>query len=85
MERCGGNDLVFLEGFKKQVAHDESVFKIVVAVSSQDAEEAIRVYQPILVFTGPYIAINVDQRIPYIDVINHNEEIADLIERIVEK
>lgn len=85
MERCGGSDLGFLEGFKKQVARDKSVLKIVVAVSSQDAEEAIRVYQPILVFTGPYVASNVDQRIPYVDVINHGGEIADMIERIAEK
>jgi len=85
LERCEGNDLVFLEGFKKQVAHDNSIFKIVVAVSSRDVEEAIRVYEPILVFTGPYIASNVDRRIPYVDVINHGGEIVDMIERIVEK
>ena len=85
LERCGGNDLVFLEGFKKQVAQDKSIFKIVVAVSSQDVEEAIRIYEPILMFTGPYVASNVEQRMPYADVVNHGGEIADMIERMVEK
>ena len=85
LERCEGNDLVFLEGFKKTVAQDKTILKIVVAVSPQDVEEAIMAYEPILVFTGPYAASNIDKKILYVDVVNDGDIIVDMIEKMIGK
>lgn len=85
LQRCRDIDIVFLEGFRKLVAEDRSLHKIVVAKSAQDIEEAIEAFKPILAFTGPYSPGKADPKIPYIDVLRHGKEIADLVEKVVRK
>lgn len=85
LQRCGGSDIVFLEGFRKLVAEDKSILKIVVAESAQDINEAVELFMPILVFTGPYSPEEPHVGIPYIDVLEHGKEIADLVEKVVRK
>lgn len=85
LQRCKGSDIVFLEGFKKLVAEDKSIHKIVVAESAKDIEEAIEVFRPILAFTGPYSPGKANMKIPYIDVLKHGKEIADIVEKAVRK
>lgn len=85
LQRCRGSDIVFLEGFRKLVAEDKSIHKIVVAESAQDIEEAVEMFRPILVFTGPYSPEKPHLKIPYIDVLEHGKEIADLVEKVVRK
>ena len=85
LKRCRGSDIVFLEGFRKLVAEDESIHKIVVAESAQDIEEAVEIFMPILAFTGPYSPQKAHLKIPYMDVLKHGKEIADLVERVVRK
>jgi molybdopterin-guanine dinucleotide biosynthesis protein B len=85
LQRCRGSDIVFLEGFRKLVVEDKSIHKIVVAESAQDIEEAVEKFVPILVFTGSYSPEKPHLRIPYIDVLEHSKEIADLVEKVVRK
>jgi molybdopterin-guanine dinucleotide biosynthesis protein B len=85
LQRCRGSDIVFLEGFRKLVAEDKSIHKIVVAESAQDIEEAVEMFLPILAFTGPYSPEKPHLKIPYIDVLEHGKEIADLVEKVVRK
>ena len=85
LERCRGSNVVFLEGFRKLVAEDKSIHKIVVAESAQDIAEAIELFMPILVFTGPYSPEDPHLKIPYVDVLEHGKEIADLVENVVRK
>jgi molybdopterin-guanine dinucleotide biosynthesis protein B len=85
LQRCRGSDIVFLEGFRKLVAEDKSIHKIVVAESAQDIEEAVELFMPILVFTGPYPPEEPHLEIPYIDALEHGKEIADLVEKVARK
>jgi molybdopterin-guanine dinucleotide biosynthesis protein MobB len=85
LQRVEDIDIVFLEGFRKLLAEDKSINKIVVAKSAQDIEEAIEVFEPILAFTGPYIPGKANLKIPYIDVLKHGKKIADLLEKVVRK
>ena len=85
LQRCKDIDIVFLEGFRKLVAEDKSIHKIVVAKSAQDIEEAMEVFEPILAFTGRYVPGKANPKIPYIDVLKHGEKIADLLEKVVGK
>jgi molybdopterin-guanine dinucleotide biosynthesis protein B len=85
LHRCSGNDVVFLEGFRELLARDKSVPKIVVAESAQDVDEAVEMFRPILAFTGAYSPEKTLPKTPYIDVISHGKEIADLVEKLVRK
>ena len=85
LKRCRGVDLIFLEGFRELLAEDRSVYKIVVAESAQDVEEAIQIFEPILAFTGSYAPSNAHPRIPYLNVLIEGKEIADLLEKVVIK
>jgi molybdopterin-guanine dinucleotide biosynthesis adapter protein len=85
LQRCRGSDIVFLEGFRKLVAEDKNIHKIVVAESAQDIEEAVEMFMPILAFTGPYSPEKPHLKIPYIDVLEHGKTIADLVEKVVRK
>ena len=85
LKRCRGSDIVFLEGFRKLLAEDKSIPKIVVAESARDIEEAVGLFMPILVFTGPYSPEEPNVEIPYIEVLEHGKEMADLVEKVVRK
>lgn len=83
LEKCAGSDIVFLEGFRKILAKNMRIPKIAVVKSSQDVEKAVKEFKPILVFTGPYEHGNTSITIPWIDVLTHGKEIADLVEKLV--
>jgi molybdopterin-guanine dinucleotide biosynthesis protein B len=85
LQRCSDSDIVFLEGFRTLVAADKSIHKIIVAKSTEDVEEAFEKFQPILVLTGPYKPEKESTMIPYIDVLKHGSEIADLVEKMAGK
>lgn len=85
LQRCKDIDIVFLEGFRKLVAEDKNIYKIVVAKAELDIEEAIEVFEPILAFTGSYIPGKANLKIPYIDVLKSGKKIADLLEKVVRK
>jgi molybdopterin-guanine dinucleotide biosynthesis protein B len=85
LHRCKGSDIVFLEGFRKLLAEDKGIHKIVVAESTQDIEEAVKVFMPILAFTGPYSPRKANPKIPHMDILTHGKEMADLVEKVVRK
>jgi len=85
MQRCKGSDIVFLEGFRKLIARDKGTYKLVVAKSAQEIEEATEAYEPILAFTGPYFAREASLKSPYIDVLKHSDRLADLVEKVIKK
>ena len=85
LQRCRGSDIVFLEGFRKLMAEDRSMHKIVVAESAQDIEEAVEVFEPILAFTGPYSQGKANLRIPYVNILKHGQKLADLVEKVIKK
>jgi molybdopterin-guanine dinucleotide biosynthesis protein B len=85
LEKCKGSDIVFLEGFRKLVAENKHIYKIVVVKSAEDVAEAVEAFESILAFTGPYSTESLKEKIPYADIFKNGKKIADLIERVVEK
>jgi len=85
LEKCKDSDLVFLEGFKKLVSEDKSVYKIVVVRSPEEIAEGLEIFNPILAFTGPYQPKSGLKQVPYVDIREDSERLADLVERIVKK
>jgi len=85
LRKCRGSDLVFLEGFRKLVAENRSIYKIVVVRSREEVAEDLEIFNPILAFTGPYQPKSGLKRIPYVDIREDSERLADLVERIVKK
>jgi molybdopterin-guanine dinucleotide biosynthesis protein B len=85
LQRCEGNDIVLLEGFRKLVARDINIPKIVVVKSAQDVEEAIETFEPILAFTGSYSTEKSNLKIPYIDIFGDSKTIVDLVEKVLKE
>lgn len=81
LQRCKNADFVFLEGFKRIVAKNCDVPKIVTVKSAEEALEALKVFEPIIVLTSlhPIETLNFD--VPYVNVRRNGEKIVDLIEK----
>ena len=65
LEKCQGNDITFIEGFKKTVAKNQTIPKIAVTKSETEAENALKTYKPIIAFSGPYNTQTFYPNIPY--------------------
>lgn len=85
LQKCEGNDVIFLEGFRKFVSKNWNVHKIVVVKSAEEALEAAKSFAPVLAFTGPYSTQNLDTDIPYVDALKEPEKLADIVEDVVKK
>jgi len=83
LQKCKGHDIIFVEGFRKLVAKDRSIYKIVVVKSLEEASEAVKNFEPLLAFTGPYSTEAVYPKIPYVDLLKNPEKIADIVENVV--
>ena len=81
IRKCKGNDIVFIEGLKEQVAKKHRIQKISVNRNQQDAAEAKQNYKPIIAFSGPYNTKQLYPKIPYIDTLTEREKLATLIEK----
>ena len=83
LEKCVGNDVVFIEGFKKTVAQNPAIPKIAVTKNQTEAQNAIETYNPIIAFTGPYNPNNT--HIPYANAQTNPKELSDIVENILKK
>ena len=81
LKKCRGNDIVLIEGLKKTVSQKRKLPKLVVVKSRDEALNAMEVYKPILVFSGPYNTENIDGEIPYADATKSLGKLADIIEK----
>jgi hypothetical protein len=77
--------LVFLEGFREQVAETRSIYKIALVKSPEEIAEDLKIFDPILAFVGPCQLKSGLKRIPCADARNDPKSLADLIERVVKK
>lgn len=83
LRKCRKNDVVFLEGFKDLIARNKSIFKIVVLNSERQAAEDLKVFEPILAFTGPYHLQTSGKRPSYVDILKSPDKLADLVEKLI--
>ncbi|MBS7632128.1 molybdopterin-guanine dinucleotide biosynthesis protein B [Candidatus Bathyarchaeota archaeon] len=85
LQKCRGNNVVFIEGLKKLVANDKQVWKIVMVKSREEALEALGRYHPILAFAGFYHTIELNSKIPYMNALEKSRELSDLVENLLKK
>jgi molybdopterin-guanine dinucleotide biosynthesis protein B len=85
MQKCRGNDLVFLEGFRELVANDEKIHKILVVNSAEEGMHDLKAFRSIIALTGPLQPRLGRLHIPYVDVCKNVKKLADLIEKTVMK
>jgi len=85
LQKCQNNDVIFLEGFRKLVGENPNMPKIVTVKSVEEALEASKTLKPILAFTGLYSIETLNLNIPYINVLENREKIADMVEENVRK
>jgi molybdopterin-guanine dinucleotide biosynthesis protein B len=84
-QRCKGIDFVFLEGFKKLVGKNHDIPKIVTVKSAKEALEASKTFKPILAFTSLHSIETPNLNVPYINILENTEKIADIVEKNVKK
>ncbi|MCW4017130.1 MAG: molybdopterin-guanine dinucleotide biosynthesis protein B [Candidatus Bathyarchaeota archaeon] len=77
-------DLVVSEGLKKQVGKKRSIPKIAVTTNQQQAEQALKMYKPLLAFSGPYNPQEITDTVPYIDGLKNPQKLTDLAEKTLQ-
>ncbi|MBS7616349.1 molybdopterin-guanine dinucleotide biosynthesis protein B [Candidatus Bathyarchaeota archaeon] len=85
LERCHGNDIIIIEGFRKMLGKNLKVPKIVATKSAEEVSEALKTFKPIVAFTGPYQASEMASHVLYIDVLREKEKIADVVAELLKR
>jgi molybdopterin-guanine dinucleotide biosynthesis protein MobB len=85
LQRCRTADIVFLEGFRSLVARNTDVQKIVVVKSSEEVLQAVRTFDPILAFVGPFSTERTISEVPYVNALKKPKKIAELVENVAKK
>lgn len=85
LQKCRDNDIVFLEGFKRMVAKDEQIQKVAIVGSAEEAYEALKTFEPILVFVGSCSAENLKVNLPCLNALADSDGLADIVEDFVKK
>ncbi|MDH7478020.1 MAG: molybdopterin-guanine dinucleotide biosynthesis protein B [Candidatus Bathyarchaeota archaeon] len=83
LKKCKGHDIIFVEGFGKLVGKDKGIYKIAVVKFAEEASEAIKNFEPLLAFTGPFSTEAVYPKIPYVDLMKNPEKITEIVEKVV--
>jgi molybdopterin-guanine dinucleotide biosynthesis protein B len=75
-------DVIVLEGFRKLVAQDPLVLKVVIAKTADEVLEASNFYKPILAFAGSASSIEIlGSKIPYANPIKEPEKLAGIVDK----
>jgi molybdopterin-guanine dinucleotide biosynthesis protein MobB len=85
LRKCEGNDLIFVEGFRRAVSRDKGIYKIVVVKSVEEESDALRSFSPILAFAGSFPMVNLKSSAPYFDSLRDYGKIADIVEETIKK
>jgi molybdopterin-guanine dinucleotide biosynthesis protein MobB len=80
LKKCGDNDLVFIEGLKGLVGKNKDVQKIVVVKASDEAVRAMKSFNPILAFSGPFSTEPLGLGVLYADALRNPKKLADIVE-----
>jgi len=82
-------DVLILDGFRKLVSKDLLVPKIVTVTTAKEADEALKHFEPILLFAAPTKLNIKNSRIPKIDELKEPEKLIEIVDHrigpIIEK
>lgn len=82
LKKCREANVIFLEGFKKVVSKAKDIQKIVAVKSKEEALEALRLFEPILAFAGPYFAKGINAKVPYYNMLE-DSDVINLVDKIL--
>lgn len=85
LAKAKGNSVLLIEGLKHTVAKRTSIPKIVVVTSQEEAETALKIYKPVLAFSGPFNTEKLSKKIPYANGLSEPAKLADIVEKQVLK
>ena len=85
LRKCDACDFVFTEGFKWLVGLEPNIQKIVVIKSEVEVENALKIFDPILAFSGPCSTERVNKEIPYVNSVIEPEKLASIVEDFFQK
>jgi molybdopterin-guanine dinucleotide biosynthesis protein B len=85
LHRCSDVDFVFLEGFKKLVAKNQDIPKIVTVKSAKEALEVSETFKPILALAGLHSIETLNLNVPYMNILENREKLVDIVEKHVKK
>lgn len=85
LKKCGDCEIVFIEGLKELVAKNNDIPKIAITTTREQAESALRLYKPILAFSGLYNTESLNVNIPYADATKNPDRLADIVENTLPK
>jgi molybdopterin-guanine dinucleotide biosynthesis protein MobB len=85
LKKCTDNDIVFIEGLKKQVAQNQTIPKIAVTKNQTEAQNALKTYKPIIAFSGPYNTTTLNPNIPYANAQTNPQKLTNTIEKALLK
>jgi molybdopterin-guanine dinucleotide biosynthesis protein B len=80
LKECRGNDFILLEGFRDSVARNKRIPKIVTVKSAEQAYDALKTMDPVIVFVGPFSTEGMNIKVPYVDALTNSERLADIVE-----
>jgi molybdopterin-guanine dinucleotide biosynthesis protein B len=80
LKECRGNDFILLEGFRESVARNKRIPKIVTVESAEQAYDALKTMDPLIVFVGPFSTDGMNIKVPYVDALTNSERLADIVE-----
>jgi len=84
-KNCEDNtDVIIVEGFRNLVAQDLTIPKVVTARTTEEIEEALRVFKPIVAFTGLVSKTEGAQLkipTPLVDVIQEPRRLIEIVEK----
>jgi len=85
LQKCKDDDVILMEGFKRSVARNRRIYKIVTVKSADEAHEAVSSFWPLLAFVGPFSTENLDLKVPYVDAMKDPEKLAYIVENALDK
>jgi len=74
-------DILILEGFRKHVAKNLAIPKVVTVKNKNEVSETLEYFKPILAFAGPAKVTVGDIKIPRIDVLREPQKLVEIVDK----
>jgi len=85
VEKCTGNDVAIIEGFRKLLGKNVKIPKIITVKAAEEIWEAAKTFKPIIALTGLQQLDTPQLSVPYINALKDSDKLADLVEGFVKK
>ncbi|MEM3578664.1 MAG: molybdopterin-guanine dinucleotide biosynthesis protein B [Candidatus Bathyarchaeia archaeon] len=85
VEKCVGNDVALIEGFRKLLGENMEIPKIITVKTAEEALETAKTFKPIIAFTGLQQIDEAKLGILYVNALKDGDKLAELVEEFIKK